>query len=51
MYCDYLENNVEKYVEEDKITKDQWLGICKSIYSDKDNLDLFLKVLRNSNYF
>ena len=48
LYSEYLEDQLE---DEEKITKDQWLDICKEIYSDNNKLKLFLNVLRNSNYF
>jgi len=54
MYSDYIEEHAENngYSRiEDEISKDEWLEICKGIYSDKAKLDLFLNVLRNSNYF
>jgi len=51
IYSEYLEENAEYDIEEEKITKEQWLEICKGIYSDKGQLELFLNVLRNSNYF
>ncbi|HZK55618.1 MAG TPA: hypothetical protein VFC84_15725 [Desulfosporosinus sp.] len=47
MYSEYLEEDAEH----EKITKDQWLEICKDIYGDKGKLDLFLNIVRNSNYF
>ena len=52
IYSEYSEEDAEYDIEEEKtITKDQWLEICKGIYSDKGQLKLFLNVLRNSNYF
>lgn len=50
MYSEYLEDS-ENNIEEKMITKDQWLEICKGIYLNKRQLDFFLNVLRNSNYF
>lgn len=51
IYSEYLEEETKYDIEEEKITKEQWLEICKGIYSDKGQLELFLNVLRNSNYF
>ncbi len=49
IYFEYFQDD-EVELDEKQIKK-QWLNICKEVYDDNDCLDMFLDVLRSSNYY